>query len=120
MKVAVLTHAGGAHLSAYFSALAESKDCDDVVLADPDNHSADEARKLLGGKLTRTYTEYTKLLAKESPKLCMVSMEARLAPPVIEEALESGSHVFAEKPGCVTLQQFEKNLQIWRNRNISI
>ncbi len=75
MKVAVLTHAGGAHLSAYFSALAECKDCDEVVLADPDDHSADEARKLLGGKLTRTYTEYAKLLANESPKLCMVSAE---------------------------------------------
>jgi predicted dehydrogenase len=108
MKVAVLTHAGGAHLSAYFSALAESKDCDELVIADPDNHWDDEARKLLGDKLTRTYTEYTQLLQKESPKLCMVSMEAGLAPPVIEAALDSGSHVFAEKPGCVTLQQFEK------------
>ena len=95
MKVAVLTHAGGAHLSAYFLALAESKDCDEVVIADPDSRCADEAQKLLGDKLSRTYTDYTQLLAKESPKLCMVTIEAKLAPPVIEAALESGSHVFA-------------------------
>ena len=108
MKVAVFTNAGGAHLSAYFSALAESKDCDEVVIADPDHHWFDEAGKLLGDKLTRTYPEYTQLLEMESPKLSVVSIEARLAPPVIQAALESGSHVFAEKPGCVTLQQFEK------------
>lgn len=120
MKVAVLTHAGGAHLSAYFSALAESKDCDEVVIADTNDHWTDEARKLLGDKLTRTYTNCAQLLAKESPKLCMVSMEAGLAPAVIEEALESGSHVFAEKPGCVTLQQFEKLANIAESKHLHL
>ena len=120
MKVAVLTHAGGAHLSAYFSALAESKDCDEVVIADPDNHRADEAAKLLGKKLTRSYTRYAELLEKESPKLCMVTMEARLASPVIEAALESGSHVFAEKPGCVTLPQFEKLATLAESKHLHL
>ena len=120
MKVAVLTHAGGAHLSAYFSALAESKDCDEVVIADPDNHTTEEAKRLLGEKLTRSYTEYADLLEKESPELCMVTMEARLAPPVIEAALESGSHVFAEKPGCVTLQQFEKLATLAESKHLHL
>ena len=120
MKVAVLTHAGGAHLSAYFSALAESEDCDEVVISDPDNHWADEARKLLDDKLIRTYTEYAQLLEKESPKLCMVTMEAKLAPPVIEAALESGSHVFAEKPACVTLQQFEKLANLAESKHLHL
>ena len=120
MKVAVLTHAGGAHLSAYFSALAESKDCDEVVIADPDNHAADDARKLLGDKLTRSYPTYAELLEKESPELCMVTMEARLASQVIEAALESGSHVFAEKPGCVTLQQFEKLATLAESKHLHL
>ena len=120
MKLAVLTHAGGAHLSAYFSALAESKDCDEVVIADADNQCADEAKRLLGEKLTRSYTEYADLLEKESPELCMVTMEARLAPPVIEAALESGSHVFAEKPGCVTLQQFEKLATLAESKHLHL
>lgn len=120
MKVAVLTHAGGAHLSAYFSALAESKDCDEVVIADPDNRSADEAGKLLGDKLTRRYQNYAELLEKESPELCVVTMEARLASPVIEAALESGSHVFAEKPGCVTLQQFEKLATLAESKHLHL
>jgi predicted dehydrogenase len=108
MKVAILTHAGGAHMSAYFSALAEANDCDEVVLADPGNRWADEAKKALGTRLSRSYADYDELIAKESPKMCLVSMEAKDAPPVIEVALESGSHVFSEKPACVTLQQFEK------------
>lgn len=120
MKVALLTHEGGAHLSAYFSALSESEDCDEVVIADPDNRWIDDARKLLSDKLTRTYSEYARLLEKESPKLCMVSMEAKLAPPVIEAALESGSHVFAEKPACVTLQQFETLANLAESKHLHL
>jgi hypothetical protein len=72
MKVAFLTHAEGAHLGAYFSALAAAKDCDEVVLADPDQRWTGDAKKVLGEKLTRTYVDYAELLQKESPKLCMV------------------------------------------------
>ena len=120
MKVAVLTHAEGAHLSAYFSALAEAKDCDEIVIADPGNHSADEARRLLGDKLTRTYATSEELIAKEHPKLCLVSMEARHAAPVIEAALESGSHVFAEKPACVKLPQFEKLVTLADSKHLHL
>lgn len=108
MKVAFLTHANGAHMSAYFSALAAAEDCTEIVLADPDKRWADDAKKAMGDKLTRTYVSHAELLKKESPKFCLVSMEARHAPPVIEAALESGSHVFAEKPSCVALDQFER------------
>jgi predicted dehydrogenase len=120
MKVAFLTHAEGAHLGAYFSALAAAKDCDEVVLADPDQRWTGDAKKVLGEKLTRTYVDYAELLQKESPKLCMVSMEAKRAPPVIEAALESGAHVFSEKPGCVTLDQFEQLATIAESKHLHL
>lgn len=120
MKVALLTHSEGAHLGAYFTALAEAKDCDEVVLADPDSRWLDHARKTLGGKLTRTYGDYTELLRKETPKLTMVSMESKLAPPVIEAALDYGSHVFSEKPGCVELSQFEKLATIADSKHLDL
>lgn len=120
MKVAFLTHAQGAHMSAYLSALAAAKDCDEVVFADPDNRWVDDAKKVLGSKLTRTYADPAQLLAKESPKLCMVSMEARHAPPIITAALESGSHVFAEKPGCIRLDQFEKLATIAESKHLHL
>lgn len=120
MKVAFLTHAEGAHMGAYFSALAAAKDCDEVVLADPDNHWAADAKKVLGDKLTRTYVDHSELLAKESPKLCMVSMEAKHAPPVIEAALDSGAHVFAEKPSCVALKQFEQLANVADSKHLHL
>ncbi|MEQ9410812.1 MAG: Gfo/Idh/MocA family oxidoreductase [Fuerstiella sp.] len=95
-------------MSTYLSALAAAKDCDEVVLADPDSRWTDDAKEKLGSKLTRTYADYQQLLADQSPPLCLISMEARLAPPVIEAALNSGAHVFAEKPGCVNLKQFQQ------------
>ena len=47
-------------MSAYLSALAAAKDCDEVVLADPDNHWTADARKVLGNKLTQTYESWEK------------------------------------------------------------
>ncbi len=120
MKVALLTHAEGAHLSAYLPALAAAKDCHEVVMADPDRRWFDDAKRALGAKLTRTYSSHAKLLAKESPKLCMVSMEARHAPEVIEAALHSGSHLFAEKPSCIALEQFEKLANLAQSKHLHL
>ena len=120
MKVAFLTHAEGAHMSAYFSALATAKDCNEVVLADPGNRWRDDARIALKDKLTQVYDSHTELLARETPELCLVSMEALHAPPVIEAALSSGSHVFSEKPGCVTLDQFEQLANLAESKHLHL
>jgi len=95
-------------MSAYFTALAASPTCTEVILGDPDAHWFPIAKPVLGDKLTRSYTNITKLLEHERPKLCMVSMEARHAPTVIEAALDHGSHVFAEKPACTKPAQFRR------------
>ena len=39
--------------------------------------------------------------------MVLVSMEAALAPPAINGALEAGCHVLSEKPGCVRATDFE-------------
>ena len=36
IKVALLTHAGGAHVDSYLTALAATEECSEVVLGDPD------------------------------------------------------------------------------------
>jgi len=120
MKIGLLTHAGGAHIGAYLSALATAKDCDEVVIADPDNRWTEEARKQLGEKLTRTWNSPADLLANESPQLCLVSMEAKHAPPVIEAVLNSGSHVFSEKPACVSLEQFESLANLAESKHLQL
>lgn len=107
IKVAVITDAGGAHVTAYLSALAATDACAEVVLADPDSRWPDEARKRLGPKFRGHYVRLNELLAKEKPALALVTLEARLAPPFIDAALASGCHILAEKPSCIRIADFE-------------
>ena len=108
IKVAVVTGADGAHLSAYFPALADTVEAAPVVISDPSGESFAAARKALGGKLAATYKSLDEMLAKEKPELALVTMEAVEAPPAIAAALEAGCHVLAEKPACVRAEDFEK------------
>ena len=108
IKVAVITHAGGAHLGAYFNALAQTAEAESVVLADPDGNAEAGARSALGDKLTRVYKDRNELLSAEKPVMALISVEARLGPDVIDAALDAGCHVFAEKPACVNAEDFAR------------
>jgi len=98
IKVGVITNAEGAHVDLYFSALAETQEVESVVLADPSGKVVSDARKRLGNKLTATYDSFAAMLDRETPVLALVSLEARLAPPAVEAALNAGCHVVAGKP----------------------
>ena len=106
IKVGVITHAGGAHLDAYFAALAESDEVAAVSLSDPGGQNVDDAREALGTKLSAVYDEPATLIREQRPVMALVSMEAALAPPAIEVALRAGCHVMAEKPACVRIEDF--------------
>ncbi|MBC8325062.1 MAG: Gfo/Idh/MocA family oxidoreductase [Verrucomicrobia subdivision 3 bacterium] len=106
INVAILTNQTGAHVGAYLNALRDTEACGAVVLADPDGHWVERARKVLGGKLKAVHRDAKQMLAKENPSMAMVTMEARIAPPVIDLALEAGCHVFAEKPACLRAEDF--------------
>jgi predicted dehydrogenase len=108
VQVAVLTHEGGAHLSAYFQGLAETEEVESVVLADPDGNAEGLARQALGEKLAKVYQDRAQLFANESPTMALVSVEARLGPDAIDAALDAGCHVFAEKPACVNADDFAR------------
>jgi len=107
IEVGVITHAGGAHLGAYFSALAETTEVSRVVLADKGGENVAAARKTLGPKLAATYATPREMFSREKPAMALVSMEALLAPPAIEAALDAGCHVMAEKPSCIRAEDFE-------------
>src|ERR1700730_14035772 len=108
IRVGVLTHAEGAHLDAYFNALAKIPEAESVVLADPSGRTVAQAKKLLGAKLQGTCKDRADLLKKSRPALALVTMEAAQAPPAIEAALDAGCHVLSEKPGCVRAADFDK------------
>jgi predicted dehydrogenase len=106
IKVGVLTNAEGAHLDNYFRGLADTEEAEAVVLADPSGRMAAAAEKVLGGKLKGTYRDAAQMLRKEQPAMVLVSLEAALAPPAIDAALEAGCHVLCEKPSCVRAADF--------------
>lgn len=107
VTVAVVTHAGGAHLGQYFEALAEIAEVGEVVLSDADGTIEASARGALGDKLSRVYASPEALFAEVKPVMALVSMEAALSPAAIDAALEAGCHVMAEKPACARVEDFE-------------
>lgn len=108
IKVAIATHAGGAHLGAYYSALRATQEVESVAFADPSGKYHKAAAKALGSRLAKSYKDVGTMLKEFRPAMTIVTMEAAKAPPVIAQVLESGSHVFAEKPACVKTADFER------------
>ena len=90
ISVGVITHAEGAHLGAYFAALAQCGEVSDVVLSDPEGKSFSAARKALGDKLAAVYENRDAMLNEAAPDMALVSMEALKAPPAIDAALRRG------------------------------
>ena len=108
IKVGVITQADGAHLPDYFGGLAKIEEAEAVALADPSGKSVEMARKTLGDRLKEVCKTPAELLERFKPEMTIVSLEAAAAPPVIDAALDAGSHVFAEKPSCTKAEEYEK------------
>ncbi|MCS7016450.1 MAG: Gfo/Idh/MocA family oxidoreductase [Gemmatales bacterium] len=108
IDVGVITHEAGAHVETYLSALAATQEVERVWLADPDARWTAAAEKRLGNKWAGHFRQAPDFLQKTRPHLALVTMEAALAPPVIDMALEAGCHVLAEKPACVRVEQFQE------------
>jgi UDP-N-acetyl-2-amino-2-deoxyglucuronate dehydrogenase len=107
IKVGLLTHAAGAHVGAYLTALAAADGCGEVVLADPDGRWEAAARNALGDKLTHVSRDHRKMLIEQKPSMALITMEAKLAPAIVDAALDADCHVFAEKPSCVRVEDFQ-------------
>lgn len=106
IPVAVITNAEGAHLADYFKGLASTDEAETVFLAGADDKVEEIARKALGTKLKATYRDADALFAAQKPAMALVSIEAALAPPLIDKALDAGCHVVCEKPACVRAADF--------------
>jgi UDP-N-acetyl-2-amino-2-deoxyglucuronate dehydrogenase len=106
ITVGLITNPEGAHLADYLSALANTDEVGAVALADSTGQLDAMARKALGGKLRRTYRDAPTMLRETQPALALVTLEAALAPPAIETALDFGCHVLTEKPACLRTDDF--------------
>ncbi len=102
--VALITHADGPHLSSYIEGLVKSPEVNKVWLCDA--AAEPQVRKGLGNKLAGVFKNPAELFNAHKPALAIITMEAALAPPAIDAALNAGCHVMAEKPACVRAEDF--------------
>jgi UDP-N-acetyl-2-amino-2-deoxyglucuronate dehydrogenase len=105
-EVALLTHADGPHLSAYIEAIDKTDEVAQVWLSDPTGATVNAIKKGLGTKLAGVYGSPQELFAARKPVVSLVTMEAAVAAPAIDAALDTGGHVMAEKPACVREADF--------------
>lgn len=105
-EVALITHAEGAHLSAYIEGLAKTAEVGAVSLCDPTGATEAVVRKGVGEKMKGSYRSLKDLMKARKPVAALITMEAKASPPAIDEALDAGLHVMAEKPACVRAEDF--------------
>eukprot|EP01051_Picozoa_sp_SAG22_P003364 SAG22_NODE_162_length_16848_cov_16.978267_18_plen_414_part_00 len=118
--VALISHLGGAHVELYMDGLAAAENVGRVVLADPDGVWESIAKEKLGAKLAAVFADPHELLRAETPVMSLISMEARVSPPVIRAALEAGSHVMAEKPSCVHARDFRPLVELGDRKGLHL
>ena len=108
ISAGVLTAAsGGGHIRQLLQGLVSARGVARVAVSDPAGKRFDQAEAILGNRLQGRYRSHRELLRKARPKLVVVILEGHHCPPAIRMALEAGSHVITEKPGCARLEDFE-------------
>ena len=106
----ILTEATGDHLGGFLNGFATADGVGSVSVADiTEGAQFDAVRKAIPPeRLGGFYLEPAAMLAERAPALTLVTAEAHRSAPLVRAALESGSHVLLEKPGCANLAEFEE------------
>ena len=108
VTVALVSHLGGPHVTAYIDGLAAATAVTRVALVSPDGAWVEECQAALGDKLGAIYTDIDAMFASETPILAVVAYEAVLGPPIVRAVLEHGCHVMAEKPSAVSAEDIHQ------------
>ena len=92
---------------------------DVIAVADPNDTGRAKAKAR--ARAQRDYADYHELLAKEKPNLVSVAMrwsDAHYA--ICKAALESGAHLYVEKPFTTTLAEADELLALAEKKNLKI
>jgi predicted dehydrogenase len=120
LRAAIIGHTGhgnyGHDLDLIFN---HREDVEVVAVADPDAAGRAKAAQRSGAK--RTYADYREMLEREKPQL--VSIAPRWTDEhfaMAKAALETGAHLFIEKPFTQTLAEADELLALARRRDLKI
>lgn len=90
-----------------------------VAVADPDE--AGRKKAVAKAKASRNYAAYRTMLEREKPQLvCVAPRWTEHHFPMIHAALESGAHVFSEKPFTQTLAEADELLALASRNGLKI
>ncbi len=96
----------------------QSGQCKIVALCDVDaNQLAATAAevKTLNGETPKHYRDYRELLAKEKPEIMIVATPDHWHPLCAIAAMQSGAHVYVEKPICHTINEGRAMVKVARD-----
>lgn len=118
IRVGIITGRDGPHLGIYLSSVAACKGVAQVAVSDPSGSEFERARPALGSVFREvpTYRSPATMIGRFKPQLVIVTLPAHLSPAPIRLALEAGSHVLTEKPGCVRAEQFAALVELARSK----
>lgn len=109
IDVGVITEPTAHHRTAWLSILGALDGVRSVAVVDPTGETLVDAKQRLGNRFHGDgFRDVGQMLAAIRPHLTFVTTEGENAPAAVMAALEAGSHVVTEKPGCTKLEQFEQ------------
>ena len=95
--------AGGRATSSHYPSLYDMDEVDIVAACDVNQTRLDEACSKF--RIQGRYNDYRKMLAQEKPDAVYAIMPPQNLYDISAEVIESGSHLFVEKPPAVTTEQ---------------
>lgn len=119
-KAAIIGHTGagdyGHGIELVFKGMT---DVTVVAVADPDDAGRAKAKAACGA--AKDYADYREMLAKENPDLVAIGPRwATEHHAMAMAALESGAHLYLEKPFTITLAEADDILRLAKQKNLRI
>lgn len=108
----------GVNVGPYLKQLGASTLLDRIALCDSTGSLFPYTEHYLGArnKDLRLFKDTQEMLRTMKPDIVLVSMEAHLAPPEVQAALEANCHVVIEKPGTTNLADFQRLVRLAEER----
>jgi predicted dehydrogenase len=119
-RAAVIGHTGAGDYGHGLDIVFNGRDNIEVVaVADPDD--AGRAKAKQRARAQHDYRDYHEMLAKEKPNLVSIAM--RWSDPhhaICKAALETGAHLYVEKPFTTTLAEADELIALAEEKNLKI
>ena len=119
-RAAIIGHTGAGDYGHGLDIVFNNRDNIDVV-AVADQNDAGRAKAKQRARAQRDYRDYGEMLAKEKPNLVSVAM--RWSDPhhaICKAALETGAHLYVEKPFTTTLTEADELIALAERKNLKV